>query len=117
MQHRHPRGECDPERLFGWIQRHSTVDVHFLPYGGRSGDDPFQQLLQTFGGPTSADWRSIPPENSQAGRLAVATSIRVQEQLEAQGIRLSAKQHDEKPPMHFCVDRGGIAGSRSASVD
>jgi len=91
MQHRHPRGECDPERLFGWIQRHSAVEVHFLPYGGRSGEDPFQQLLQTFGGPTAADWRPIPPENSQAGRLAVAISIRVQEQLEAQGIQLNSK--------------------------
>ena len=91
MQHRHSRGECNPERLFGWIQRHRSVKAHFLPYGGRSGGDPFQQLLQTFGGPTSANWRPIPLENSQAGRLAVATSIRVQELLEAQGIHLSSK--------------------------
>lgn len=91
MQHRHARGECNPDYLFGWIQRYSSIKAHFVPYGGRSGDDPFQQLLQTFGVPTAANWRSIPPENSQAGRLAVATSIRVQERLEALGIQLSSK--------------------------
>ena len=91
MNHRHPRGQCDPERLFGWIRHHSTLRAHFLPYGGRGRDDPFLQLIDILGAPAAANWQPIAPENSQSGRLAVATSIRVQEQLQARGIRLSSK--------------------------
>ena len=91
MDHRHTRGECDPERLFGWIQRHSSVETRFLPYSGRSGDDPFDQVLQSLGDAASALWQPMRPENSQAGRMAVAASIRVQERLEAKGIHLASK--------------------------
>ena len=91
MNHRHPRGQCDPERLFGWIRHHAQLEARFLPYGGHCSGDPFLQLIKIVGGPAAADWQPIAPENSQSGRLAVATSIRVQEHLQARGIRLSSK--------------------------
>ena len=91
MNNRHSRGQCDPERLFGWIRHHSNLKAHFLPYNGHRRNDPFLQLIEILDRPITANWRTIAPKNSQYGRLAVATSIRVQESLQAQGIRLSSK--------------------------
>jgi len=91
MNNLHSRGQCDPERLFGWIRHHSTIKAHFLPYNGNRRSDPFLQLIEILDRPISAHWRPIAPKNSQYGRLAVATSIRVQEDLKKRSIRLSSK--------------------------
>ena len=66
MNHRHPRGQCDPERLFGWIRHHAQLEARFLPYGGHCSGDPFLQLIAIVGGPAAADWQPIAPENSQS---------------------------------------------------
>ena len=89
MNHSQARGECDPQRLFGWVQNNPSIQAHFVPFGGASAGDPFQQLLERIDVSSDLPWRPLPRVNEQPGRLAVATAVQVQQQLADAGRPLS----------------------------
>ncbi|MDA0258448.1 MAG: hypothetical protein O2972_07150 [Cyanobacteria bacterium] len=86
------RGECDPERLFGWIRRNGTLSAHFIPYGGARALDPFQQLLGVIGAGPARDWMDLPRINEQPGRLAVETALAVHQRFAAKGLALKGRR-------------------------
>ena len=93
MGHTKERGECDPQRLFGWIRRNGTATAHFIPYGGSRALDPFEQLLAVIGAGPATDWMDLPRINEQPGRLAIETALAVQR-------RLASKEQAVNDPLH-----------------
>jgi len=92
MEHTKDRGECDPQRLFGWIRRNTTVSAHFIPYGGARALDPFAQLLAVIGAGPATDWIDLPRINEQPGRLAVETALAVHQRFAAKGLALEGRR-------------------------
>ena len=92
MEHTKDRGECDPQRLFGWIRRNTTVSAHFIPYGGARALDPFAQLLAVIGAGPATDWIDLPRINEQPGRLAVETALAVHQRFDAKGLALEGRR-------------------------
>ena len=84
------RRGSDEQLAFPWAVRpgtslqldphHSTIKAHFLPYNGNRRSDPFLQLIEILDRPICA-LAPDHPEEFPVRRLAVATSIRVQEDL------------------------------------
>ena len=93
MGHSQERGECDPQRLFGWIRRNRTLSAHFIPYGGSRALDPFEQVLAVIGAGPAQNWRNLPRINEQPGRLAIETALAAQR-------RLANKGKTIKDPLH-----------------
>jgi len=96
MEHTKDRGECDPERLFGWIRRNGTVSAHFIPYGGARALDPFAQLLAVIGAGPATDWMDLPRINAQPGRLAVKTALAVHQRFAARGLALEGRRQRKR---------------------
>ena len=92
MGHTKDRGECDPQRLFGWIRHNATVSSHFIPYGGARALDPFAQLLAVLGAGPATDWIDLPRINEQPGRLAVQTALAVHQRFAAKGLALEGRR-------------------------
>ena len=93
MSHTQERGECDPQRLFGWIRRNGTTSAHFIPYGGSRALDPFEQLLAVIGAGPATDWIDLPRINEQPGRLAIETALAVQRRLATKGQAVNEPLH------------------------
>jgi len=94
---------CDPEQLFGWLEKQPSVQAVFFPYG-RSitppppledvPKEPFAQVIHCLGIPETVQFKPVANQNSQPGDLAIRTALKLNQELKRKGVRLgkSAKR-------------------------
>jgi len=97
------KNSCDPEQLFGWLERHPFVRTVFFPFGRSLSlppslvdqpKEPFAQLIRCLGIPESVHFKPVANMNAQPGDLAIRTALQLSKELKREGIRLgkSAKR-------------------------
>ena len=91
------KSSCDPEQLFGWLERHPSVQKVFFPYGRsvtpppslvNHPKDPFAQFIHCLSIPPTVQFQSISNLNAQPGDLAIRTALQLSQELKHEGIRL-----------------------------
>ena len=100
MQSSIKRNSCDPEQLFGWLEKHSSVHAVLFPYGRsitpppalKDGPkEPFAQLIHCLGIPKTVQFKPVPNLNTQPGDLAIRTALQLSQELKREGVRLGKK--------------------------
>ena len=97
------KSSCDPEQLFGWLERQPSVHKLFFPYGrtitpppalADHPKDPFAQFIHCLGIPPTVQFQAMANLNAQPGDLAIRTALQLSQELKREGIRLgkAAKQ-------------------------
>ena len=91
---------CDPEQLFGWLDKQPTVHAVFFPYGRSitpptsledGPKEPFTQLIHCLGIPDTVQIKPVANQNSQPGDLAIRTALQLSQELKREGVRLGKK--------------------------
>ena len=84
MQSSIKRNSCDPEQLFGWLEKHPSVHAVFFPYGrsitppqslGDGPRDPFEQLIHCLRIPETVQFKPVANLNTQPGDLAIRAAL------------------------------------------
>ena len=103
MQSSIKRNSCDPEQLFGWLEKHPSVHAVFFPYGrsitppqslGDGPRDPFEQLIHCLRIPETVQFKPVANLNTQPGDLAIRAALQLSHELKREGVLLgkSAKR-------------------------
>ena len=94
------KSSCDPEQLFGWLQKHPSVHAVFFPYGRsitpppaleNGPKEPFTQLIHCLGIPETVQLKPVAKLNTQPGDLAIRTALKLSQELKREGIQLGKK--------------------------
>ena len=94
------KSSCDPEQLFGWLQKHPSVHAVFFPYGRsitpppaleNGPKEPFTQLIRCLGIPETVQLKPVAKLNSQPGDLAIRTALKLSQELKREGIQLGKR--------------------------
>ena len=100
MQSSIKRNSCDPEQLFGWLEKHPSVHAVFFPYGrsitppqslGDGPRDPFAQLIHCLRIPETVQFKPVANQNSQPGDLAIRAALQLSQELKREGVRLGKR--------------------------
>ena len=103
MQSSIKRNSCDPEQLFGWLEKHPSVHAVFFPYGRSitppqsledGPRDPFEQLIHCLKIPETVQFKPVANLNTQPGDLAIRAALQLSHELKREGVLLgkSAKR-------------------------
>ena len=91
---------CDPEQLFGWLDKQPSVHAVFFPYGrsitpppslGEGPKEPFAQVIHCLGIPETVQFKPVAKQNSQPGDLAIRTALQLNQELKREGVRLGKR--------------------------
>lgn len=91
---------CDPEQLFGWLDKQPSVYAVFFPYGRSitpppslwdGPKEPFAQVIHCLGIPETVRFKPVANQNSQPGDLAIRTALQLSQELKREGVRLGKK--------------------------
>ena len=91
---------CDPEQLFGWLDKQPSVHAVFFPYGrsitpppslGDGPKEPFAQVIHCLGIPETVQFKPVDNQNSQPGDLAIRTALQLSQELKREGVRLGKR--------------------------